>query len=156
MTSKRPKDILRTVLRELEQDRCAAPLALRRHNQIDSLLKIARDHYRNNIEHLFDMLPIVWGVDDAEFETLLSVPAGWLAAYRTHDVTPNDETWEHLQALFSLHLAMRIIVEPRGYAAWLRRPWSEESALSGRCPLDLLMSRRDEAVTQLVQICWAQ
>lgn len=155
MTSKQNRDYSKSILSRLDEnagelrpDEGFSPLA--------SVLRIMRRKYWEDIEHLFDMLPIVWGLETVEFEQLLGVPPGWLDAYRIHEVKPDEETWDQLSQLLLLHLAMRMVVEPRGYAEWLRRPWTADSPIGAQSPLELILNGGDEALNLLKQICLAQ
>lgn len=121
MTSKRNRDLLQAVLSGIEES-SPDPLPRNRETTVTSVFKIMRRQYWDHIEHLYDMLPIVWGVEPRVFEQLLGVPSGWLAEYRIHEVKPADETWGQLTALLGLHLAIRGVVEPGEYARWLRQP----------------------------------
>jgi len=155
MTSKHRRDILKDVISNLDED-AHQPAKTRVYSPIRSVYRIMRSQYWHDIEHLYDMLPIVWGLEASEFERLLGVPVGWLDAYRVHEVKPDDETWEHLCQLLLVHSAMRMVVEPRGYAEWLRRAWTAESPIGAQSPLKFMLDGGNEAAKRLEQICLAQ
>lgn len=155
MTSNRNHEYAKSVLGGLDQN----AIEVNREDgfsPIMSVLKIMTRQYWDHIEHLYDMLPVVWGVEPRVFEQLLGVPSGWLAAYRIHEVKPEDETWTQLSALLGLHLAMRMVVEPGGYARWLRQPWTAESAIGSQSPLELLLAEGQKGLERLKAICLAQ
>ena len=155
MTSKHRRHIYKDIISEFEKG-ADEPVERDRWSPIESVYRIMRSQYWRDIEHLYDMLPIVWGLDASEFERLLGVPPEWLNAYRIHEVKPDDKTWEHLCQLLRVHCAMRMVVEPRGYAEWLRRPWTSESPIGAQCPLKFMLDGGDEAAKRLEQICLAQ
>lgn len=155
MTSKHRRDIYKDLISNVEKA-ADEPVRVDGYSPIKSVYKIMRRAYWEDIEHLYEMLPIVWGLERSEFERLLRVPAGWLDAYRVHEVKPNEETWEKLCELLQLHLAMRMVVRPRGYAEWLRRTWTSESPIGAQSPLEFILNGGDEALKLLKQVCLAQ
>jgi hypothetical protein len=155
MTSKRNRELLEKLFSEVDE-KAPVPTSQSRYCMVTRVAEIARRRHWEDIEHLFDMLPIVWGLESLEFERLLGVPAGWLAAYRVHEVKPDEETWERLSQLFRLHFAMRMVVQPGGYAEWLRRRWTPDSPIGAQSPLEMILDGGDEAVPLLKQICMAQ
>lgn len=155
MTSKRNRDYSKTLLDGLAK-RSGEPSPPNDFSPITSVFKIMQRQYREHIEHLFDMLPIVWGLESSEFEDLLGVPRGWLDAYRIHEVKPDDSTWDNLEKLLSFHFAMQMVVEPRGYAEWLRRPWTAASQIGAQSPLGFIQNGGEGALKLLKQICLTQ
>lgn len=119
-------------------------------------LRRIREQYTESIEHLFDLLPAAWALDDGEFEELLQVPPGWLKSYRMHEVKPNEHAWERLQRLFAFHQAMRLVVRPGGYSQWLRRPWQPKSLIGRRSPLQAILEDGDSALDLIGQLCRTQ
>jgi hypothetical protein len=115
-----------------------------------------REQYRKSIEHLFDLLPAAWDLEDREFEQLLQVPPGWLAAYRNHELKPNEDVWGRLQRLFALYEAMRMAVRPRGYSEWLRQPWRSDSPIGPRSPLKAILEDGDSALDLVEKLCRTQ
>lgn len=101
---------------------------------------LARESRRRDLEPTLDLLQAAWDLTDLEVEQLLAVPVGWLALWRNHEAAMGLEQFEILNRLLSLHEAMRLHMEPRGYAKWLRRRWKPGSITDGRSPIEVLLS----------------
>lgn len=155
MTSKPRREIFKDLAIE-KGGGTHQPVQERLYSPIESAARITRRQYWNDIEHLYDMIPIVWGLEAAEFECLLGVGPGWLDAYRVHEVKPGDETWERLCELLQVHTAMRMIVKPYGYRDWLRRPWTSTSPIGATSPLTFMLKGGPAAVKRVEQILVSQ
>lgn len=116
---------------------------------IEKRYVLARESRRRDLEPTLDLLQAAWDLTDLEVEQLLAVPAGWLALWRNREAAMGLEQFEALNRLLSLHEAMRLHMEPRGYAKWLRRRWKPGSLTEGRSPIEMLLSNGKAAADQL-------
>lgn len=126
---------------EIDRDRLIAAIERR--------YTLAREGRRRDLEPTLDLIQTAWDLTDSETEQLLAVPSGWLAAWRIHEAAMGLEQFETLNRLISLHEAMRLHVEPRGYARWLRRRKKPTSITKGLSPLEMLLSGGHEAIKLL-------
>lgn len=116
---------------------------------IEKRYVLAKEGRRREVEPILDLLQGAWGLADFEVEQILAVPTGWLALWRTHEVSMGLAQFEVLNRLISLHEAMRMHMEPHGYAKWLRQRWKPESLTKGRSPIEVLLSDGKAAAEQL-------
>lgn len=116
---------------------------------IEKRYTLTKESRRRDLEPTLDLIQVAWDLTDSEVEELLAAPIGWLAAWRIHEAPMDMEQFETLNSLISLHEAMRLHVQPKGYSRWLRRRWKPASITEGRSPLEMILSGRQEAIKLL-------
>lgn len=98
-----------------------------------------------------DILQAAWGLSDAEFETILRLPAGTMRQWRNHELCFANMTLARLGRLFLLHESLRFgaLGHPPNFAAFVRREWETDSVTGGGTMIDVLSRGDDQALEQL-------
>lgn len=140
---------------------------------MDDVVKIAKAHpsdplglraeinpkargYEKDLEICLDLIPTAWDMDDATFERIVGVRTGFLDAWRHHEVSVSEGDRNLIRRVLLFHETIRLHVRPRGYAAWWRRKWAEESCIGARTPLQVWEESGWEGLDLIKQIFWGQ
>lgn len=86
----------------------------RRHRHFGAVVQAVDDRWVQEFTLLLDLLPLAWGLSDAEFEQLLEVTPMWLSQWRAQSGPLGPQVRERLRRLRSFHDALRLVVsKPR-------------------------------------------
>jgi hypothetical protein len=109
-----------------------------------------------DLEAHLDLIPTAWDFDDATFESILGVSAGYLDLWRRHEIKVSAKDRQAIRRVLLFHESLRLHVRPRGYAAWWRRPWAEESCIGSRSPLQVWIEDGWDGLDFIKRVFWGQ
>lgn len=107
-------------------------------------------------ESALDLFQAAWSLGDAVYEQLLGVDAGWLHAWRNHEVPLiMKPVWERFNELLRLHDAVRLHSTPQRYGDFVSRAWREDSFLGETSIIQAVIDEGGEAIDRIAKYLWA-
>ena len=126
-----------------------------RHRGVGAFLQACGDSSMREFTLLLDFLPIVWALEDEEFEELLIVPRRWLSEWRQHDLELEGPSRERLLRLRRFHDALRLVVQPREHASVWRTVWKAEGPIGQRSLWQAFQEDGDAVLDRMENYFWA-
>lgn len=104
---------------------------------------------------LLDLLPLAWGLQDHEFETLLGIQNSWLQRWRDGEEPIGSALQDRLFRLHRFQETLRQVLQPNEYAAAWRSVWMSGSALGNRSLWEAFLEDGDDALDTVECCFWA-